>query len=88
MKTTVLTVDKAGRVVLPKALRDQFRLRPGSELEVVDAGDHLRVRPLDRAPTLVREGSWWVHPGASDPDAALEDAVSRHRSDRLDDLTR
>ncbi len=27
---TLLTIDKAGRVVLPKSLRDEFRLEPGN----------------------------------------------------------
>jgi AbrB family looped-hinge helix DNA binding protein len=88
MKATILTIDKAGRVVLPKRLREQFRLRPGAEIEVVDAGDHLQLRPIDHGATLVREGRWWVHGGAPDPDAALEDAVRGHRDERLDDLTR
>jgi AbrB family looped-hinge helix DNA binding protein len=88
MKPIVLTLDKAGRVVLPKALREQFRLRPGSELEVTDAGDHLRLEPRDRAPTLERRGVWWVHGGSADADAALEAAVHRHREERLDDLSR
>ena len=39
------TIDKAGRLVIPKTLRDQIGLRPGTvELEADGAG--LRVSPL------------------------------------------
>lgn len=88
MKPAILTVDKAGRVVLPKRLREQFRLRPGSEIEVIDAGEHLELRPRAHPVTLVRDGQWWVHAGTPAPGVAIEDAVNRDRDERLDDLAR
>lgn len=39
------TIDKAGRLVIPKALRDRLGLAPG-EVEVVADGSALRVEPL------------------------------------------
>jgi len=36
------TIDKAGRLVIPKALRDRLGLRPG-EVEVFEDGNALRV---------------------------------------------
>lgn len=39
------TIDKAGRLVIPKALRDRLGLRPG-EVEVTADGSALRVEPL------------------------------------------
>jgi AbrB family looped-hinge helix DNA binding protein len=35
------TIDKAGRVVIPKQLRDRHRLAPGTEVDIVDSGDRL-----------------------------------------------
>ena len=39
------TIDKAGRLVIPKALRDQLGLRPG-EVELSADGAALRVVPV------------------------------------------
>lgn len=39
------TIDKAGRLVIPKALRERLGLRPG-EVEVVADGSSLRVEPV------------------------------------------
>jgi AbrB family looped-hinge helix DNA binding protein len=39
------TIDKAGRLVIPKALRDHLGLR-SSEVEVTADGAGLRVEPL------------------------------------------
>lgn len=39
------TIDKAGRLVIPKRLRDEAGLRPG-EVEVSVYGAGLRVEPL------------------------------------------
>jgi AbrB family looped-hinge helix DNA binding protein len=39
------TIDKAGRLVIPKQLRDEIGLRPG-EVEVSVYGTGLRVEPL------------------------------------------
>ena len=81
-----LAMDKAGRVVLPKALRDRLRLLPGSELEAEVVGDHLLLRPVEPRALLVKEEGWWVYRGAAA--GPLEDAVERHRRARLEDLSR
>src|SRR5947207_14285739 len=50
------TIDKAGRVVIPAALRERAGFPPGSELEVTldDSGIHLeRMAP---GPRLVKVG--------------------------------
>jgi AbrB family looped-hinge helix DNA binding protein len=37
------TIDAAGRVVIPKALRDQIGLRPGQALEIALRGGRLEI---------------------------------------------
>ena len=74
------TIDKAGRLVIPKALRDRLGLRPG-EVEVSADGSALRVEPV-ATDDLSEEDGWLVIPatGATIDDAliqALRDADQR-----------
>ena len=50
------TIDKAGRVVIPAALRARAGLRPGAELEVVFADGAIRILRRVAGPTLERRG--------------------------------
>lgn len=53
MKTII---DKAGRVVIPKPMRDRHHLVAGTEVEVIDGGDRLEfLLPDDRADALLVE---------------------------------
>jgi AbrB family looped-hinge helix DNA binding protein len=47
MKTETIRIDKAGRVVLPKPLRDQFNLLPGGKLRQSIEGNGFRLEPAD-----------------------------------------
>jgi len=49
------TIDKAGRLVIPKRLRDHLGLRPG-EVEVTAEGTGLRVEPVAGESLDEREG--------------------------------
>jgi AbrB family looped-hinge helix DNA binding protein len=55
------TIDKAGRLVIPKQLRDELGLTPGL-VEVNVQGAGLRVAPITDD-TLVQEGDLLVIPG-------------------------
>jgi len=54
MKTTI---DKAGRVVIPAAVRAQVGLAPGAELEVVVDDGSIRLTRAVPRPKLVRIGN-------------------------------
>lgn len=49
------TIDKAGRLVLPKALREQVGLRPG-EVSVTVSGSGLKLEPVDGGDLVERDG--------------------------------
>lgn len=44
----LVTVDRVGRVVIPKQLRDALGIRPETELELVPDGAGLRLEPVQR----------------------------------------
>jgi AbrB family looped-hinge helix DNA binding protein len=63
MKTETIQMDKAGRVVLPKPLRDQFNLLPGDKLRLSVEGNGFRLEPADGGGELARKGSVLVFTG-------------------------
>ena len=58
------TIDKAGRLVIPKALRDRLGVRPG-EVDVTADGNALRVEPVIDD-SLESVGEWLVVPASGD----------------------
>jgi AbrB family looped-hinge helix DNA binding protein len=56
------TIDQAGRLVIPKSLRDRLGLRPG-EVEVLAEGAGIRVEPI-AGESLVERGGRLVIPAA------------------------
>lgn len=74
------TIDSAGRLVIPKVLRDRLGLKQG-EVDVEADGADLRVRPL-ADDTLDEQDGWLVVPATgrslTDEDVrALRDADQR-----------
>ena len=56
----ILNIDKAGRIVLPKMLRDELRLRPGDSLEVESSEDRIVLRPARGRGRIYKEHGMWV----------------------------
>lgn len=53
------TIDKAGRLVIPKPLRDRLGLGPG-EVEVTADGAALRVEPVTRSELEEKDGFLFI----------------------------
>lgn len=81
--TETVTMDKAGRLVLPKAVRDALHLSPGDRLELDLTGDHVTLRPRKPEPPLSRERGVWVYT-SGEPLSAEEvrDAIRGSRQAR------
>ena len=50
-----VTIDRAGRVVVPKALRDQLGITPGQPLEARVTDGHLEIAPQPLQVQLVEQ---------------------------------
>ena len=73
-------VDKFGRMVLPKEIRDDFDLVPGSVLAVEETPDAIVLRPVvEKEPLRVKEGTL-VYTGKI-LDLSM-DPVEKSRADR------
>jgi AbrB family looped-hinge helix DNA binding protein len=58
---TTLTLDKAGRIVLPKPVRDELQLSPGDSLEVESSEEQIVLRPARSRGQMKKENGVWVY---------------------------
>ena len=86
MKNETIQIDKAGRVVLPKPLRQQFNLLPGDKLRLSVEGNGFRLEPVDAGGELVRKGSVLVFTGDfAEPitTAKINELIEQDREGRI-----
>jgi AbrB family looped-hinge helix DNA binding protein len=78
----ITTMDAAGRVVLPKALRNKARLQPGAPLDVRVVDGRIEIEPAAAVVTVEkRQGFWVATPSGTDATLTLEQV-----NDTLDTL--
>lgn len=82
--TTRLTLDKAGRVVLPKPLRDELELAAGDTLELESRGEQITLRPVRGAVPLKKERGIWVYRTGQPLTAATSDQTLRQIREERD----
>jgi AbrB family transcriptional regulator (stage V sporulation protein T) len=83
--TTKLSLDKAGRVVIPKALRQELHLSAGDTLQLESEGDQITLRPVRPEGLLQKECGVWVYQGEPTK-ASIPELIERQREKRLRDL--
>ncbi len=54
------SIDSAGRILLPKAIRDAANLEGGTEVDVRIVGDHVEIEPVPAEISVVRKGEFVV----------------------------
>lgn len=58
-----LKIDKAGRIVIPKSLRERFGFKHGIGVEAYGEGNRLVLKAVSTEPAIVRENGLLVHQG-------------------------
>lgn len=79
MDTTV-TIDKAGRIVIPKKVRDRLHIEPGDNLILEAQGERVVLRPVESNVGLQKEHGIWTF--RSNTPLSLEEANQIVRSTR------
>jgi AbrB family looped-hinge helix DNA binding protein len=81
--STRLTLDKAGRVVIPKPLREELHLEPGDSMEIESAGEQITMRPVrGTGPRTKKHGVWVFQTGQPLPASATDEMLRKIREDR------
>jgi AbrB family looped-hinge helix DNA binding protein len=79
---TKISIDKAGRVVLPKPLREKMRVEPGDHLLVEAEDDRITLRPVRREALLKKEHGIWVYQGEPS-DSSIPELIDAEREKRI-----
>ena len=83
--TAKLTLDKAGRVVIPKKVRDKLHMSAGDSFEFTSTDDQIVLKPMREESTMFKKDGMWVfHTGkpltVEDVNAVIESVrEERHR---------
>ena len=83
--TTKITLDRAGRVLIPKILRQKLHLGPGAALQLDSEGEQITLRPMRPKALLKKERGVWVYQGES-TDASIPVLIDREREKRFREL--
>jgi AbrB family looped-hinge helix DNA binding protein len=76
-------IDKAGRIVLPKHLRDELQLEAGATLEIESSGEELTLRPVrGQTPLRKKQGVWVFRSGELLPSDVVEKTLRKVREER------
>jgi len=74
-----ITIDRAGRLVIPKTIRDEMNLVPGSELEIDLEGGEIRLRLPVPKPRLVEEDGFLIFSSGEKLDIDIADFINKER---------
>jgi AbrB family looped-hinge helix DNA binding protein len=78
-----LTIDRGGRIVIPKTVREELHLEPGDSLELESAGEQITLRPVrGTAPLKKEHGVWVFHSGQSLSATATDEMLEKIREER------
>ncbi len=82
----LVSLDKAGRIVVPKPIREALQLRVGEPLKIEQRDDEIVIRRDDAGVRLEDVGGWWVIRGGPPMDFSIPDLIDEIRNERIREL--
>jgi AbrB family looped-hinge helix DNA binding protein len=77
-----IEIDKAGRIVVPKKLRDALHLVPGTRLRIERSGDRLVLEQASLGPQLIKKGGMWVVSGGQSTEVDISELIRQGYAER------
>ena len=77
-----LTIDGAGRVTLPKALRQELQLEPGDTLRLEAHGDQITLQPARLTVPICKEDGIWVYRSGETTSVSISKLIGDGRDER------
>ncbi len=74
------TLDRFGRIVIPKKIREDFHLQVGSPIRIEEGEGEIILKPVEGEPNLVKKDGVLVFSGKAV--GSVETAIEEHREGR------
>ncbi|HEY8056348.1 MAG TPA: AbrB/MazE/SpoVT family DNA-binding domain-containing protein [Terriglobales bacterium] len=84
--TKSVRMDRAGRILLPKPMRERLGFRAGTDLDAEERSEGVFIKAVSGEPTLVLVDGLLVHQGRAAPGADWDRALDGAREERLQQL--
>jgi AbrB family looped-hinge helix DNA binding protein len=75
-------IDKSGRIVLPKMIRERFGLVPDLELDVIEQPGGVLLRHREEIPSMIKIDGLWIHQGTPHSNAQWDRLIDDVREER------
>ena len=80
----IVAIDKAGRIVVPKKLRDDLHLVPGTRLRIERSGDRLVFEQASSEPQLIKKDGMWVVSGDPITEVDVSELIRQGYAERME----
>ncbi len=81
-----VTLDKTGRLVIPKSVRRQLRLEPGDSLALESQDEQMTLTPIRPPVGLKKEHGVWVYRSGQIRKFSATELVDQDREMRIREL--
>ena len=75
-----ITIDRAGRAVIPKQIRDRFNLCEGTELEIETNADEILLRIKHSSSPLIKKSGILVHHSIDEKSIDIAEFINAERN--------
>ena len=77
-----IVLDKAGRVAIPKRLREELNLRAGDSLRLESQGEQITLRPVLAPLPIHKEDGVWVYRSGKPANTSIRKLIDEGRDER------
>jgi AbrB family looped-hinge helix DNA binding protein len=81
-----LRIDKAGRIVVPKPLRERLGFKPDTGLEAIERPEGVLLKQVEQRASMVKVEGLWVHQGSAEPGANWDRILEDVREGRIESV--
>ena len=79
-------IDKAGRIVVPKPLRERLGLKADRQLEAIEHPEGVLLKRTEQRPSMAKVDGLWVHQGTAQPGISWERIFDDVREERIESI--